>query len=121
MGYDLPTGWGTPNGSGLINALLSPNFALTASPNMITVALGQPATTTITASLVNSFDSAITLSADVKGLTFSPNPIPAPGSGQSTVKGTVPKDAKLGIYTVTIKGTGAGITNTTTVTVTVVK
>lgn len=122
VGYDLPSGWGTPNGSGLINALLAPDFAITASPNVVTVKRGASGKlTTITATLVNGFNSAITLSANIKGLTFTPDPIPAPGSGQSVVSGTVPEDAKLGVYTVTIKGTGQGLTNTTTVTVTVVK
>jgi len=122
VGYDLPTGWGTPNGAGLINALLAPNFAITASPNMVTVSRGTSGKlTTITSTLVNGFNSAITLSSTIRGMTFSPDPIPAPGSGQSTVSARVPEDTKLGTYTITITGTGGGITNTTKVVVTVVQ
>ena len=43
-GYDLATGWGSPNGSALISALLStintPGFGLTASPTMVSVMQG---------------------------------------------------------------------------------
>ena len=51
-GYDLATGWGSPNGSGLINALAGtssgPGFSLSASPASVTVAQGNQGTSTIT-------------------------------------------------------------------------
>jgi len=121
-GYDLASGWGSPNGSGLINALAptksTGNFALSASPKSITVAQGSTGTSTITAKIGNGFDSAITLSAGALA-TFSPNPIPAPGSGTSTMLVTVGSNVPLGAHTLTITGTGGGKTHTTTVTVTV--
>ena len=107
-GYDLVTGWGSPNGSSLISALLAadPNFAINASPNAITVSDGGTITSTITTVGSNGFDSAITLSADFEGVSFSPNPIPAPGTGSSTLTATIPATAKPGTYTVVIFGKG---------------
>jgi kumamolisin len=123
-GYDLASGWGSPNGSALITALLggssSPNFTLTANPNAVTVKPGQKGTlTTVTSAISGGFDAAITFTGSVSGLTFNPNPLPAPGSGNTVVTGTVPANTKAGVYVVTITGTGGGLKNTTTVTVTV--
>lgn len=122
VGYDLATGWGSPNGVALINALAGPvkthgNFQISASPKTITVARGGTGTVSVTAQVGNGFNSAITLSAT--GATFSPNPIPAPGSGKSTMTIKVSSNAPLGSHTLTIKGTGDSITHTTTVTLTV--
>jgi subtilase family serine protease len=124
VGYDLDSGWGSPNGSGLINALSGPsaaNFTLSASPNAITVARGSSGTTTITATGEGSFDSAITLSANTPAAKFSLDPLPAPGSGSSTMTVSVGENVPLGEHTITITGTGGGITQTTTVILTVVQ
>ena len=123
VGYDLASGWGTPNTNGLINALLgsggAANFSLSANPTAITVARGSSGTSTITAEIANEFNAVITLSANLSGTKFKPNPIPAPGSGSSTMKVTVGQNVGLGNHTITITGTGGGITQTTTVTLTV--
>jgi subtilase family serine protease len=121
-GYDLATGWGSPNTDGLINALAPSgvaSFTLTANPSSITVAAGSAGATKITSAISGGFDAAITLSASPKGLVFSPNPIPAPGSGTSKATLHVAKNAKAGTHTITITGLGDGITQTTTLTVTV--
>ena len=50
-GYDLCTGWGSPNGMSLINYLAAPVApAITAQPRSLTVTAGQTATFTVTAS-----------------------------------------------------------------------
>jgi len=124
VGYDLVTGWGTPNGSNLINALAgtgTASFTLSANPNRLKIAQGAAATTTVTASTTNGFDAAITLSSSLKTSTFNPNPIPAPGSGKSTMTISIGKNVPTGIHTITVTGTGGGVTGTTTVTVNVVK
>lgn len=41
-GYDLCTGWGTPNGSNLVNALVAPGDTLRISPGLGFIAVGQP-------------------------------------------------------------------------------
>ena len=123
VGYDLATGWGSPNGTNLLNALTgsssSPSFSLSASPSPISVDRGSSGTSTITATISGGFNAAITLSASGEGtgdtVTFSPNPIAAPGSGTSTMTVKVGR-AALGNHTITITGTGGGVTSTTTVT-----
>jgi subtilase family serine protease len=124
-GYDLATGWGSPNGSGLIDALLgttppppppNPNFTVSASPTKVTIARGHTGTTTITTTISGGFDSAITLSGIVI-TSYNPNPIAAPGAGTSTMTIKATKNAVLGNHTLTITATGGGITHTTTVVV----
>jgi subtilase family serine protease len=119
-GYDLASGWGSPNGSGLINSLAgtsTPSFSLSANPSTITVARGSSGTSTITVTISGSFDSSVKLSGPAKIITFSPNPIPAPGSGTSTMTIAVPSTAPVGNHKLTITGTGGGLSETTSVTV----
>ena len=126
-GYDLVTGWGSPNGAALLSALAgtssSPNFSLSASPSSVTVVQGNNGTSTITASISGGFNSTIGLSAtgQPSGVTvsFSPNPIAAPGSGTSTMSMAVASSTATGTYTITVTGTGGGLTRTTTVSLTV--
>jgi kumamolisin len=127
-GYDLATGWGSPNGSGLINALAGPpsktaSFSLSASPSAVSVVQGNSGSSTISSVLYNGFNSAITLSATGQpsgvGVTFSPNPIAAPGSGGTAVSFAVGSSVAPGTYTITISGSGGGATETTTVSLTV--
>jgi subtilase family serine protease len=120
--YDLVTGWGSPNGSGLINALApvsSPDFTISASPSSITLARGATGTTTVTTTVSGGFSAAIALRSSIKAFTFSPDPIPAPGSGSSTLTLTVPATAPVGSHTVTLTGSGGGITHTTKITLTI--
>src|ERR1700729_2701511 len=66
-GYDLVTGWGSPNGVGLINALAgggtspTPNFAISASPASISIAQGSSGSSTITTTVSGGFDAAVAL------------------------------------------------------------
>ena len=126
-GYDLVTGWGSPN-SGLINALAgsstqTPGFTISASPTSLSVAQGASGSTTITTAVVDGFDSAVSLSAS--GLptgvtaTFTPTSIAAPGSGTSTLKLAVAATTVAGTYSITVTGSGGGVTQTTTVALTV--
>jgi len=126
-GYDLVTGWGSPNGVGLINALAptsqTPAFTIGASPSSASVVQGGAGTSTITTAISGGFDSAIALSASGQpsGVTvsFSPASIATPGSGTSTVTITVGSTAATGTSTITITGTGGGITHSATVSLTV--
>ena len=126
-GYDLVTGWGSPNGTGLINALAptstSPAFAISASPASVSVPQGNTGTSTITTSVSGGFDSAVALTASgaPTGVTvsLSPTSIAAPGSGTSTLSMVVASTTAAGTYTITVSGTGGGITHTATVALTV--
>jgi subtilase family serine protease len=125
-GYDLVTGWGSPN-TGLINALSSVTtttaFTISASPASVSVAQGSNATSTITTIVSGGFDSAIALTAagQPAGVTvsFNPTPIGAPGSGASIMTIAAAPTTAAGTYTIAVMGTGGGITNTATVSLTV--
>jgi subtilase family serine protease len=120
VGYDLVTGWGSPNGANLINALVPPatsGFSISANPSTITVKKGTTGTTTITSTITGSFNAKVGLKGPAPAFKFSPNPIPAPGSGNSTMSIAVPSTAPTGTHKVTITGSGGGLTETTTVTI----
>ncbi len=126
-GYDLVTGWGSPN-AGLISSLTgsttqTPAFTISASPATVSVAAGSNGSSTITTTVSGGFSSAVALSASgaPSGVTVSFNPlsIAAPGSGSSTVTFAVASTVAAGTYVITITGTGGGLTQTTTVSLTV--
>ena len=126
-GYDLATGWGSPNGGGLITALVgsstSPTFTISASPTSVSVVQGSNGSSTITTAVLNGFNAAITLSAtgQPSGVTvgFGTNPIAAPGSGTSSMSLAVASTVATGSYQITVTGSGGGVNQTTTVTLTV--
>jgi kumamolisin len=126
-GYDLVTGWGSPHGTGLINALAptstSPTFSLSASPASVSVAQGKSGSSTITTAALGGFNAAVGLTASGQPAgvtaTFSPTSIAAPGSGSSTLNLAVASTTVAGTYTITVTGTGGGITQKATVSLTV--
>src|SRR6202034_1453979 len=89
LGYDLATGWGSPNGSGLITGLLNtiniPGFGLTASSPAVSVVQGGSGTSVITSTVLNGFDSGISLSATGQpaGVTVTFSPPSITGAGTS--------------------------------------
>jgi hypothetical protein len=99
------------------------DFSITASPTSVTVAAGSQGTSTITTTALNGFNSAITLSASGMpsgvGVSFSPNPIAAPGTGTSTMTITVASTTAAGNYPLTVTGAGGTTQHTATVTLTV--
>ncbi len=126
VGYDLATGWGSPNGSALINALVgtsSASYTISASPSAVSVVQGSSGTSTITTAVSGGFDSSVGLSATGQPtgvtITFNPTSIAAPGSGTSTMTMAVASTTVAGTYPITITGLGGGIIHTTKVTLTV--
>jgi subtilase family serine protease len=124
-GYDLVTGWGSPNGAALINALAptstSPTYSLSSSPSSLSVVQGNSGTSTITSTVVDGFDSAVslTVSGAPTGVTASLSASSITGSGTSTLTLAVASTTATGTYTITVTGVGGGITKTTTVSLTV--
>jgi len=121
-GYDLVTGWGSPNGSALINALVGPQtpfFLLSVKPNSVTVVQGYTSSTTVTITPISGFSGNVSLSASglPSGVTaaFSPNP----ATSTSTVTFTASATATTGTGTVAINGTSGSLSGTTNVTLTV--
>jgi kumamolisin len=126
-GYDLVTGWGSPNGAALINALApttqTPAFTLAASPASVSVVVGNSGSSTITTTVSGGFNSAVALSASGQpsGVTvsFNPTSIAAPGSGTSSVTLAVASTTATGTYSITVTGIGGSITHTATISLTV--
>ena len=122
-GYDLVTGWGSPN-AGLIAALTgpaAPAFTLSASPSSVTVAQGGSGSSTITSTVSGGFNSAIALSASGQptGVTVGFNPASIAGAGTSTISFTVASTTVAGTYSITVTGTSGSTTSSTTVSLTV--
>ncbi len=106
-----------------VTAPQQPNYALSAAPAALTVQQGNQGSSTITSTISGGFNGAITLSAAgmPAGTTvsFAPNPIAAPGSGNSTMTITVGASTAVGTYPITVTGNGGGIQRNATVTLTV--
>ena len=103
----------------------TPNFTVGASPSSVTVVQGSTATSTITVTSQNAFNSATTLSATglPTGVTagFVPNPVtpPANGSVTSVLTFTAASSAATGTVNVTVTGTSGTLTNSTIIALTV--
>src|SRR5271157_1896303 len=120
----------TGNGGGkqhtaTVNLLVTPQaaFTLSALPASLNVTQGNQGTSTLTTTISGGFNSAISLSASgvPTGTTvsFNPNPIAAPSSGNSTMTITVGSSTPAGTYPITVTGNGGGIQQTSTMTLTV--
>jgi hypothetical protein len=103
----------------------TPGFTVAASPSAISVTRGSTATSTITVTSLNGFNSATTLSASAlpSGVTttFSANPItpPANGSATSTLTFAASSTATTGTTNVTVTGTSGSLVQTTPISLTV--
>jgi len=125
-GYDLVTGWGSPNGQGLINALTGgstsqPGYSISASPGSVTIAQGGSGSSTITSTVSGGFNSAVALSASGQpsGVTVGFSPSSITGTGTSTMSITVGSTVAAGTYALTVSGTSGSTVHTTTVSLTV--
>ena len=122
-GYDMVTGWGSPNGPTLINTLTgpaTPSFTLSDSPGSLTITQGgSGGTSTITVTDVNGFTGSVTLAASglPSGVTaaFDTNPT----TSTSVLTLTASATATTGAATVTITGTSGSLEATTTLALTV--
>jgi uncharacterized membrane protein len=128
-GYDLATGWGSPNGTGLIALLAGPStpgFSLAAS-GALTVSAGSTGTASLTSTATGGFSGsvALSLSGQPAGVTASASPGSISASGTATLSFQVATGVAAGSYPITVTGssaataTTAAITNTTTLVLTV--
>jgi subtilase family serine protease len=125
-GYDLATGWGSPNGSALISALAgsstsTPGYSLSASPGSVSIVQGNSGSSTITSTASGGFDSAVALSASgaPSGVTITFSPTSITGTGSSTMSIAVASTVAAGTYTITVSGSSGSTTESTTVSLTV--
>jgi subtilase family serine protease len=125
VGYDLATGWGSPNGAGLIGALVgtgtsAPGFTLSAGGS-VSVTAGATGTMGLTSTASGGFASAITLTASGQpvGVTVAFSPPTLTGTGTSTVSFQVSSSSPAGVYPITLTGTSGALVESATVTLTV--
>jgi hypothetical protein len=123
VGYDLATGWGSPNGAGLIDALVgiaAPGFTLR-SGGSVSAAAGGSGTVTLTSAASRGFDSAITLAArgQPSGVTITFSPATLRGSGATSVGFHVAATTPAGGYPITLTGTSGGLVESTALMLTV--
>jgi len=99
------------------------SFTLSVFPLAVTIAQGNQGLLRAVTSISGGFNSSISLSASglPNGVTasFSPNPIPAPGRGFSTLTITVGGNTPFGSYPITVTAAGGGIKQTSTATLNV--
>ena len=104
-----------------VNAPVSDDFSISASPSSVTTLQGQSVTSSIITALVSGSAQTVTLSAS--GLpagataTFSPSAVTAGGS--STLTMTTASSTPVGNYSITVTGTGSSATHSTSITLTV--
>lgn len=86
-GYDLVTGWGSPNGANLLNAFggsgATPTYSIFASPNSATISQGGKGSLTVGVLIINGFTGKLTFS--VSGLPPGVNA----SFASSTASGTI--------------------------------
>jgi hypothetical protein len=126
VGYDLVTGWGSPNGQNLLNALgpapsgSAPNFALSPSPATLNLTQGSSGTATITVSAQNGFASAVNLRVTVlgspAGVTATVSPLSITGSGAAILTVSTTSATPGGNFQIAISGTSGSLTQTAYVT-----
>jgi subtilase family serine protease len=121
-GFDLCTGWGSPNTTGLITLLAgssSPSFTLSASPSSLTIAQGSSGSSTITVTDLGGFSGSVTLAASglPSGVTASFGTNPTTNTSVLTL--TASSTATTGSSTVTITGTSGSLSATTSIALTV--
>ena len=117
-GYDLATGWGSPTGTGTINALLgvkAPGFELSLGPSSLTLQQGTSGTSVIT---INDYDGftgnvALSISGLPDGITAKLSTKHTKSTSTLTLKAS--SQAIPGSYLFTVSGASGSITNDTSI------
>ncbi len=123
VGYDGPTGLGTPNGAAAFGpgSTSTNDFSISVSPSSASVVAGSG--TSATVSTATTSGSAQTVSLTASGLpsgataSFSPSSVTSGGSSTMTI--STSSSTAAGTYTVTITGTGSSATHSTSFSLTV--
>lgn len=122
VGYDGPTGLGTPNGVAAFGPVTASNdFSVAVSPASASVAPGSSATATVSTAVTSGSAESVSLSAS--GLpsgamaSFSPSSVTSGSSSTLTI--ATSSSTPAGTYTVTITGTAATGSHTASFTLTV--
>jgi hypothetical protein len=131
-GFDLVTGWGSPNGPTIFNALFpattNANFSMSASPSTLPLAAaGDGGQSSISLTALNGFNAGASLSVVIPG-TGSPSYAPAgltANLGATSIQAGTPVMLTIGTtsatpggtYVIAVVGTNGKLTQTAYVTV----
>ena len=117
-GFDMVTGWGTPNGQGMIDALApasttNPYFTLASSPSTLALTPGgAPGTATISLVAGNGFTGSVSLAATIigapAGVIASFNPASISGTGTSILTVSTTSATPPGTLMLAVTGTSSG-------------
>ncbi|HUA14333.1 MAG TPA: protease pro-enzyme activation domain-containing protein [Verrucomicrobiae bacterium] len=131
-GFDLVTGWGSPNGptafDTLFPATTNPNFSMSATPSAIPLTPGGGGTSSVAVKALNGFNATTNLSVVVPGSgnpSYAPAGLTASLSASSIAGGGSPVTLSIsttsqtpgGTYVIAIVGTSGNLTQTAYVTV----
>jgi subtilase family serine protease len=123
VGYDGPTGLGTPNGAAAFgpSSTGQSDFSVSVNPTNVTVAAGSNATATVSTAVTSGSSESVSLSASglPSGVTASFSPSTVNSGSSSTLTFTATSSAATGNYSVTITGTGTTGSHTATLTLSV--
>jgi len=115
------TSGGLTHGATVTVTVPAPDFSLSASPSVLSVAQGGRGTSTLTVSPLNGFMGSVSLSASglPSGVTAAFSPASVAGSGSSVLTLLVGAGVPPGNYSVTVIGVSGSLTRTTAVYLTV--
>jgi hypothetical protein len=131
-GFDLVTGWGSPNGptafSTLFPTTANPNFSMSATPSVLSITPGNGGTSSIAIADLNGFNATTDLSIVIPGTgspSYAPPGLSASLSASSISAGGQPVTLTVsttsstpgGTYVIAIVGTCGDLTQTAYVTV----
>ena len=123
VGYDGPTGLGTPNGAAAFGPTSAPtnDFSISVSPSSATVTAGSGTSATVSTATTSGSAQTVSLSASglPSGATASFSPSSVTSGSSSTLTISTSSSTPAGTYTVTITGTGTSATHTTSFALTV--
>ncbi len=123
VGYDGPTGLGTPHGVAAFGPGSAPanDFSISDSPSSATVTAGSGTSSTISTTTTSGSAQTVSLTASglPSGATASFSPTSVTSGGSSTLTISTSSSTPAGTYAVTITGTGSSATHTASFSLTV--
>lgn len=109
VGYDGPTGLGTPNGPTAFVTVVAADFSLVVKSSSLKVTHGASVNDALTLNAIHGYHSSVhlTISGLPTGVTasFSANPVTPTASPRLTLRAT--SSAKRGVYALTLSAAGA--------------
>jgi hypothetical protein len=124
-GFDLVTGWGSPNGPNIFTTLFpsssNANFAMSATPSVLPLTPGNGGTSSIAATALHGFSAVTNLSVTIPGapagMTANLNASTiAAGGGPVTLTISTTSVTPGGTYVVVVTGISGGLTQSAYVT-----